>query len=173
MTVTPSAAPTEPGIDSLEYRRVFGHLPTGVSVVATVESGRAVGLIVGSVFSVSLNPPLAGLCVAHTSTSWPAIERTGRFAINVLADHQQDICRVMSTKDPDKFERVPWSASPVTGSPYVDGAAAHIDCELDTMHLAGDHWIVVGRIRHLAAEAVDPSPMVFCRTTFGRHHPLT
>ena len=163
---------TDIEIDPLDYRQVFGHLPTGVTVVATVESGRPVGLTVGSVFSVSLDPPLIGLCVALTSTTWPSIERTGRFAVSILGDHQQNVCRVMSTKDPDKFSHVDWCPAPITGSPYVQDAVAHIDCELEKVHPAGDHWIVVGRVRHLVASDSEVVPMVFCRGALGRHSVL-
>lgn len=166
-----SARP-EAAIDPATYRCALGHLPTGVTVVATIDSGRPVGLVVGSVFSVSLEPSLVGFCVALTSNTWPSLERTGRFAVSVLGDHQAAICRVMSTKNPDKFEQVPWTAAPATGSPYVDGAVASIDCELDERYVAGDHYIVVGRVRHLHSEPNSAGSLVFCRGDLGRHERL-
>ena len=47
-------------IDPALYRRVLGHYPTGVTVVAGLEGDRPVGLAIGSFFSVSLDPPLVG-----------------------------------------------------------------------------------------------------------------
>ncbi|NBY12640.1 MAG: flavin reductase [Actinobacteria bacterium] len=46
-------------IDSKHFRTVLGHLPTGVSVVTGV-NGKGVkwGITIGSVVSVSLDPPL-------------------------------------------------------------------------------------------------------------------
>jgi hypothetical protein len=41
------------------------------------------------------------------------------------------------------------SPAPVSRSPLVDGAVAHLHCDLEQQHLAGDHWIVVGRVRYL------------------------
>lgn len=62
--------------------------------------------------------------------------------------------------------------SSVTGSPLVTDAVAHLDCELDQQHLAGDHWIVVGRVRHLAFHSEAAEPLVFCRGGLGRHQLL-
>src|SRR5437867_3116349 len=62
--------------DPLLFRRILGAFPTGVTVVATIDDGRPVGLAVGPFFSVSLEPPLVGLCVmttpptATTPTPW-------------------------------------------------------------------------------------------------------
>jgi 3-hydroxy-9,10-secoandrosta-1,3,5(10)-triene-9,17-dione monooxygenase reductase component len=155
--------------DPLLFRRVLGTFPTGVTVVSTISDGRPVGLAVGSFFSVSLDPPLIGFCVMTTSSTWPAIERQGAFGVSILADGQTEVCRRLATKEPDKFDNLTWSPAPVTGSPLIEGAIGHLDCELEQQHLAGDHWIVVGRVRHLAAPQADVDPLVFCRGAFGRH----
>ncbi|MGA1261288.1 MAG: flavin reductase family protein, partial [Ilumatobacteraceae bacterium] len=44
-----------------DYRRVFGHLPTGVVVVTGLgATGEPLGITIGSFASISLDPPLAG-----------------------------------------------------------------------------------------------------------------
>lgn len=169
-------------IDPMLFRQVLGHLPTGVSIIAALDTGvrgelplekaRPVGLAAGSFFSVSLDPALVGFCVTLTSSTWPVIERTGKFGVSVLADDQVDVCKRLATKDPGKFESVPWSPSPVTGSPYIDGAVAHIDCELDQQVKAGDHWIVIGSVQHLTLHRTDAGSLVFVRGGYMTHQPL-
>jgi 3-hydroxy-9,10-secoandrosta-1,3,5(10)-triene-9,17-dione monooxygenase reductase component len=66
---------------SVLFREVLGHFPTGVTVVAAMDDARPVGLAVGSFFSVSLEPPLVGFCVMTTSSTWPVIEQCGRFCV--------------------------------------------------------------------------------------------
>ena len=158
--------------DAARFRQVLGCFPTGVTVVTTVEGGLPVGMAAGSFFSVSLDPPLVGFCVMTTSNTWPAIERSGSFGVSILADDQTEVCRQLAKKGPDKFDGVAWSPAPVTGSPLVDGAVAHLDCELEQQHLAGDHWIVVGRVRALELHRNEAEPLVFCRGGFGRQNPL-
>lgn len=159
-------------IDPMLYRNVLGHLPTGVSVIATLDEGRPVGLAAGSFFSVSLEPPLVGFCVTLTSSTWPAIERSGRFAVSVLADDQVEVCRRFAAKGPDKFAGVAWTPAPVTGAPLIDGAVAHIDCDLDRQVLAGDHWIVIGAVRHLSLHRAEAGALVFARGGYNSHQPL-
>ena len=158
--------------DPLLFRKVLGSFPTGVTVVATIDEDRPVGLAVGSFFSVSLDPPLVGFCVMTTSSTWPAIERQRSFGVSILADAQTDICRRLATKEPDKFDGLTWTPAPVTGSPLLADAVAHLDCDLEQQHLAGDHWIAVGRVRHLAFHREHANPLVFCRGGFGRQQLL-
>jgi len=158
--------------DAARFRQILGSFPTGVTVVTTLQDGRPVGLAAGSFFSVSLDPPLVGFCVMTTSNTWPAIERSGSFGVSILAEDQSDICRRLAGKAPDKFDDVPWSPAPVTGSPLVAGAVAHLDCDLEQQHVAGDHWIVVGRVRALELHRIEAEPLVFCRGGFGRQTPL-
>lgn len=159
-------------IDASLFRAVLGRFPTGVTIISTMDDERPVGLAVGSFFSVSLDPPLVGFCVMTTSSTWPVIERTGNFGVSVLADDQIDVCRQLATKDPDKFTKVPWTPAPLTGAPLVDGAVAHIDCTTEAVHAAGDHWVVIGRVHHLAAGPTSFGPLLFCAGTYGRHQTL-
>src|SRR5581483_8275696 len=163
------AGPNQRDVDAALFRRVLGSFPTGVTVVASTTENEPVGLTVGSFFSVSLDPPMVGFCVGTNSTSWPLIERSGVFAVSVLADDQVDICRMLATKEANKFATLTWSPGPVTGAPLVAGALAHIECQLETAHAAGDHWIVVGRVRDLVAGRSDGGPLSFWRGGFGRH----
>jgi 3-hydroxy-9,10-secoandrosta-1,3,5(10)-triene-9,17-dione monooxygenase reductase component len=158
--------------EAARFRRILGSFPTGVTVVTTLHDGRPVGLAAGSFFSVSLDPALVGFCVMTTSNTWPAIERSGSFGVSILADDQTDVCRRLAGKDADKFDGLAWSPAPVTGSPLLDGAVAHLDCALEQQHLAGDHWIVVGRVRALDLHRDGAEPLVFCRGGFGRHAPF-
>jgi 3-hydroxy-9,10-secoandrosta-1,3,5(10)-triene-9,17-dione monooxygenase reductase component len=158
--------------DAARFRQILGSFPTGVTVVTTLQDGRPVGMAAGSFFSVSLDPPLVGFCVMTTSNTWPAIERSGSFGVSILADDQTEVCRRLASKEPNKFDGLAWSAGPVTQSPLLDGAVAHLDCDLEQQHLAGDHWIVVGRVRSLNVHRDDAEPLVFCRGGFGRQSPL-
>lgn len=157
------------GIDAAVFRQVLGHVPTGVTVVTGMGDAGPVGLAIGSFFSVSLDPPLVGFCAGISSSSWPVIEASGAFCVNVLADDQEALCRLFASKGADKFEGVTWSAT-ASGSPRLDGVLAWIDCDVDAVHRAGDHWICVGLVRQLKVER-DAGPLVFFRGGYGRFAP--
>jgi len=159
-------------IDPMLFRRVMGHYPTGVTVVASFQDDHPVGLAIGSFFSVSLEPPLVGFCVARTSTSWPRIEASGRFGISVLAEDQHETSGRFASKVEDKFEGESWEPAPVTGSPLISGALATIDCTLHSVLEGGDHLIVLGLVRDLHVRRDDVGPLLFFKGAYGRHSSL-
>jgi flavin reductase (DIM6/NTAB) family NADH-FMN oxidoreductase RutF len=138
---------TKPHSDN--FRSVLGRLPTGVVVVTGGDQEHPSGLVVGSFMSVSLVPPLVAVCVAKTSTSWPAIEAGGSFCANVLAEGQEELARRFAVSGGDKFAGVAWSPAPTTGSPLLEGVAAWIDCRIYERYEGGDHWLVLGEVHEL------------------------
>lgn len=156
-------------IDPTLFRKAMGHYPTGVVVVASLADDKPVGLAIGSFFSVSLDPPLIGFCVARTSSSWPRIEPTGVFGITVLAEDQQETSGRFASSVEDKFAGETWVPAPVTGAPLLQGGVGHIDCELYSVQDGGDHLIVLGRVRFLDIHRPDTGPLLFFRGAYGRH----
>jgi flavin reductase (DIM6/NTAB) family NADH-FMN oxidoreductase RutF len=141
-------------------------------VVTAVEPGGApVGMAVGSFTSVSLHPPLVAFFPDRGSTSWPRIERAGRFCVNVLGAHQQDICSRFASKAEDKFAGLV-HAMTAGGSPVIDDVVAWIDCDLHAVHEAGDHYIVLGRVNALDVVRAD-QPLLFFRGAYGQFTPLS
>lgn len=155
--------------DSPHFRRVMGHLPTGVSIVTGRGEDGPSGLAVGSFMSVSLEPPLVAVCPALSSTSWPPIEATGGFCINVLSEHQAELARRFAVSGGDKFAKLDWRPGP-SGSPILDGAVAWIDCEIFSRQAAGDHLLVLGTVIELDLEA-EHEPLIFHRGAFDRFRP--
>ena len=165
------AGATEGAFDSSRFRQVLGYFPTGVTVVTAATDDGPVGLAVGSFTSVSLDPPLVAFCPGRHSTSWPKIRDAGAFCVNILAADQQDTCAVFAGKADDKFAGLRWQEAAGSGAPILDDVVAWIDCRIDAVHEAGDHWIVVGEVRALDIVRDDASPMVFCLGGYGRFEP--
>lgn len=158
--------------DSRWFREVLGQYPTGVCVVTAAEpgGGRA-GFVVGSFTSVSLDPPLVAFFPDKSSTTWPRIERAGRFCVNILSSEQETVCRQFASKGDDKFGDLPVGRTP-GGSPIIDGVVAWIDCELEHVHEAGDHFAVYGRVCDLNVEN-GSLPLLFFQGGYGRFAPLS
>ncbi|WP_236653199.1 flavin reductase family protein [Streptacidiphilus melanogenes] len=157
--------------DARVLRDALGHFATGVTVItAAGEDGQPVGFACQSFASLSLDPPLICFNVARTSSSWPRIARAGAFCVNVLAEDQGALCRsfaVSASTGADKFAGVAWEAAPATGSPRLEGALAWVDCTIHAVHTGGDHLIVLGRVRELAApRGGEAGPLVFYRSGF-------
>ncbi len=168
--VRPSASRSPTSIDAETFRRVLGHFPTGMVAVTAVVAGEATGMAVGSFMSVSLRPPLVAFGVSHGSNTWPQIRSAGSFCVNVLSEEQEALCRRFAAKGADRFRDLDWVPSR-TGSPVIHGCLAWVDCELEVEHQAGDHDLVVGRVRDLGVRDGGPGPLLFFGREFGAFRP--
>jgi flavin reductase (DIM6/NTAB) family NADH-FMN oxidoreductase RutF len=139
-------------------RRAFGRFATGVAFVTTEVSGAPLGLIVSSFAAVSLDPPLVSFCPARTSLTWRRMLEAGGFAVHVLGDRHGDFARRAAAPGADRF-----------AEPLGD-ALAVFECELEAEHPAGDHSIVIGRVRDLQLPPAG-RPLVYFAGGFGAFHP--
>ncbi|WP_137897205.1 flavin reductase family protein [Sphingomonas sp. 2SG] len=151
-------------IDPRTFRDVLGCYPTGVSVITSALQGVRLGLVVGSFTSISLDPPLVGFFPGKGSRSWPLIEQSGRFCVNVLAGHQIDICKHFASKIDDKFADLTHGQSP-SGLPIIDEAVAWIDCRIERVQEIGDHYLVVGAVEAMSGSDLH-QPLVFLRGAY-------
>jgi flavin reductase (DIM6/NTAB) family NADH-FMN oxidoreductase RutF len=154
--------------DSETFRSVLGHFCSGVVIVTSAEVDTPLGLTAQSFTALSLDPPLVLFCPARTSTTWPRFRDTGSFCVNVLGDHQEDVCNAFARSGGDKFGDVAWRWSP-SGNPKLDGCIAYVECRLSDIHDAGDHHIVVGAVEDLTL-GDRREPLVFFRGEFRRLH---
>jgi 3-hydroxy-9,10-secoandrosta-1,3,5(10)-triene-9,17-dione monooxygenase reductase component len=153
--------------DRGRFRKVLGHFPTGVVIVTAIgPDGLPAGMAVGSFTSVSLDPPLVAFLPSKTSSSFPRIRSSGSFCVNILSADQEDFSRVFAVSGADKFAGVSWRPAG-SGSPILDGVVAWIDCDIEQITDAGDHHIVLGRVRELDAFA-DRAPLLFFQSCYSR-----
>ena len=122
-------------------------------------------MVVGSFTSVSLDPPLVAFFPDKSSSSWPRIERAGRFCVNVLASDQQDLCARFAAKGIDKFDGLAHRMS-ANGSPVLDDVVAWIDCNLHAVYEAGDHYIALGEVVELETVRAE-RPLLFFQGKYG------
>lgn len=157
-------------IDPQHYRKTMGRYPTGVALIsALTENGQPVGMIVGTLTSVSLDPPLVSFMPAKTSTTWPKIQKSGRFAVSVLGADQESVVRAFGGKTATKFETVSWEKSP-HANPIADAAIAWIDCTISEVIEAGDHYIVLGAVQQMDIQGTE-LPLLFFQGGFGKFTP--
>jgi flavin reductase (DIM6/NTAB) family NADH-FMN oxidoreductase RutF len=156
----------EPRFDAREFRDTLGRLATGVALVTAVTpDGEPAALIVNSLASVSLDPPLVSFSPARSSLTWARMRRAGRFGVNVLGRGHEGFVRGAAPAGADRFGGIDW-AHGRTGVPLVADALAALECEIVDVHPAGDHWIVVGRVEALRASGAD-DPLIFFGGAFG------
>jgi len=144
-----------------EFKACFRLWPTGVSVVTTRDGeGRAHGVTMNSVTSVSLEPPLMLMCLRNDSETLAAMRASGVFCVNFLADGQQEISNRFAHRCPDKFEGVATYDGRL-GAPVLQGVLAALECRVEEVYPGGDHQIVVGELVHGTRYHPDAAPLVY------------
>lgn len=155
------AAEDAPFIDPVELRQTLGCFATGVAIVTTLgTNGRPVGMTINSFNSVSMDPPLVLWSIAKTAPSYDAFHANGSFIVNILSEHQHDLCQQFSRPAEDKFAGVAFEPG-LNGIPQLTDAAAHLECVTHERFEGGDHTIIVGRVMGL--QASDAPPLLFHR----------
>jgi 3-hydroxy-9,10-secoandrosta-1,3,5(10)-triene-9,17-dione monooxygenase reductase component len=157
--------PHAPAPDPRAFRDALGRFATGVALVTAAPGGDPAGLIVNSLTSVSLEPPLVLFCPSRSSLTWSRMRQAGRLGINVLGRQHERFAIRATPAGADRFAGLDWELGP-GGAPLVVDAIASLECEIVAEHPAGDHWIVVGRVDHLRISA-SQTPLVFHSGAFA------
>jgi flavin reductase (DIM6/NTAB) family NADH-FMN oxidoreductase RutF len=85
--------------------------------------------------------------------------------VNVLTAQQRQLCLTFADGGGrDKFAATCWHRTP-SGSPVIEGALAWLDCRIESVQQAGDHFLVLARVEHLQGRSGDP--LMFYRGGFG------
>ena len=147
-------------IDQDAFKEALRGWASGVTVVTSRAGDKVHGMTVSAFSSVSADPPLVLVCANRASKTHGVIEEGGVFAVNILAEHQQDVSNVFaSSKHEDsRLERVRWREGE-TGAPLIDEALASFECEVRSAHHEGSHTIYIGRVE--AVHTTDAAPLLY------------
>jgi flavin reductase (DIM6/NTAB) family NADH-FMN oxidoreductase RutF len=119
--------------------------------VLTIDvEGERLGLTVGSVVSLSLEPPLVGVSVSRQAAMHELLRHADEFALSLLAGDQEGVAQHFARGVPPFAH---WHGVPVRegeGPPLVAEALGWVRCSPAAEHEAGDHTLFVGSV--LAAE---------------------
>jgi flavin reductase (DIM6/NTAB) family NADH-FMN oxidoreductase RutF len=155
------------GVGADHFRSLAASLPTGVSVITTLDAdGDPTGMTCGTVCSLSCEPPLLLTCMSLGSRTLAAVERRGSFVVNVLAADGAGLASRFAGSVRDKFVGVSWSPGKSRLPVLTEATIAHAFCELYQVVKAGDHAIVIGLILD-GEHRAGISPLMYFRRAFS------
>ncbi|KAA9108069.1 flavin reductase family protein [Microbacterium rhizomatis] len=153
MTIAPEEpALPSPEVDPRIFRDTLGHYASGITIISGIDDDGPIGFTCQSFYSVSVDPPLVSFSVMTTSTTYPRVRETGRFAVNVLAHDQHAVSNQFARKGTDKWAGIDWRPAR-SGDPVILDTLMWLDCEIWAEHEAGDHQIVIGRVIEMSPPA--------------------
>ena len=162
-------SPCQARMDSWLYRRTCARFATGITVVTTYDSARHPhGMTVNSFSSVSLDPPLVLVSIDLRNAILGHFLTTRSFAINILAEGQEDLSQRFSSAAENRFEGVAWRAG-MAGVPILSGVLAHLECTVAQTFEAGDHVVLIGEVLHAEINPADDArPLVYFGSGYRR-----
>jgi flavin reductase len=126
--------------------------------VLTVDAeGERLGLTVGSLVSLSLDPPLVGVSVSTQAAMHELLRRARGFALSLLAGDQEAVAQHFARGVPPLAH---WhgiaTRADAAGAPLIEDAIGWLECDVQAEHETGDHTLFVGEV--LAAEQGRSAP---------------
>lgn len=140
-------ADTPSGFDPSDYRRALGGFGTGVALVAAKDSaGQAHGLIINSLTSVSLHPPIMLWCLANSSAAYDVFTQATAFSLNILRSDDHSVAKQFSRRGADRVIPPDQICTMDTGAPVLLAAVASLDCRMHLRQPMGDHEVIYGDV---------------------------
>ena len=138
------------------FREVFGRFATGVAVVTSAASQASGGMTANALCSLSLHPLLALVCFENNARTLPIVREAGRFGVNVLGSHQEDVAEVFASKVPESEKLEAIAHRLQDGVPIIEGALSWVVCTLRELIAGGDHTIAIGEVVAMGLGDGDP-----------------
>ena len=158
-------------VSTADFRTVMGQFATGVTVVTALDGDRPQGITVNALTSVSLDPADVVIALDRKRFIVPTIDRSGRYAVNILAEDQQWLSDCFAganvTPGRDAFCGAAWRAGDM-GLPLLVGAIAAMECEVVNRFEVGDHYLYVGRVTALSLDEPHAPPLLYHRRRYLR-----
>ena len=150
---------------SQELRKGFGSFATGVTVITCLdEEKNHHGITISSFNTVSLEPPLILWSLKKHSRLMPWVEMGKKHLIHVLERSQEDLAMHFATVKIDQFEGISHQVAN-SGLCQIDACVAYYECETVSVHIGGDHNIIVAKVLNLKNHP-DKEPLIFARSKF-------
>ena len=145
------------------FRDTVGAFATGVTVVTSHLGSLPQGMTLNSFTSVSLDPLLILVSLAHGTRTLEGISSSRKMAVNVLERRQQEVALAFA-KPRGEFPAGHTMLDP-HGFHSVRHSLAIMRCEVFDIITAGDHDLVIGEV--VSFESSPGEPLIFHRGAFG------
>jgi flavin reductase (DIM6/NTAB) family NADH-FMN oxidoreductase RutF len=133
-----------------DLRALMGRFPVGVAVVTVDAGGQKLGLTVGSLVSLSLDPPLVGFAVSKEAAMHELLREAGGCAISLLAAGQEWLAQHFARGVPPiaMWHGIGAEAG-ASGAPLLVGAIGWLECSLRDEVAAGTHTFFACDVRRV------------------------
>jgi flavin reductase (DIM6/NTAB) family NADH-FMN oxidoreductase RutF len=141
----------------------MGCFATGITVLTTRTRGSdPIGITVNSLTSVSLEPPLILFCLERAAHVYPIFKKSPAFAINILAEEQENISRHFADFRHHPEPKNIWERTQES-APILKHTLGWMICRKTAVYAGGDHDIFLAKVVKLHKRAGSRDPLLYFR----------
>ena len=127
-----------------DLRSLLSRYPTGVSVLTVDASGQRLGLTMGSLTALSLDPPLVGFAISKEAAMHELLREAGGGAVSLLAAGQDWLAQHFARGVPPiAMWHGVGTEDAASGAPLLVGALGWLECSLRDEVPVGTHTFFV------------------------------
>jgi flavin reductase (DIM6/NTAB) family NADH-FMN oxidoreductase RutF len=134
-------------------------MPGAVALITTRDpaNDKPAGLAASAVIPVSMEPPSMLIAINTSASAHSAIERAGRYCVNLLGTTQTALVGLFSNSAlrEQRFASDEWAYR--DGIPYLPTACSSIFCEVRNSLIHGTHELFVGDVYDVRSDGGDPA----------------
>lgn len=161
-------------IDAHTFRAAMGQAVTGVYLVTTDGRAGRFGMTVSSLTSITLDPATVMVSIRNRSAVLPALLENGRFAVNVLGAHHDEVSDVFAGR-PRSGERFDFNCAEFragdNGCPILGDAPVAFECGVWRIEEIHDHTLIFGSVE-ACYDASPRAPLTYYQGRYGSPQPL-
>lgn len=146
-------------------RAIFRRWPAGVSVVVAELDGRRTAITVSSLVSLSLEPPLVAISIAHAASLHEVLRDAGEWGVSLLAGDQEELAKHFSRSVPPIAL---WDGIEVRDDDprLLVGAVGWLTVRTVQEVRTGDHTLFIGELLSIEEAITAPDSLVYVHRTF-------
>jgi flavin reductase (DIM6/NTAB) family NADH-FMN oxidoreductase RutF len=129
-----------------ELRELMRRFPAGVAIVGVDVDGERLGLTVGTLIPLSLEPPLVGFAVRRSAALHELLRRAGAFGVSLLAAGQEAVAQHFARGVPPIALWEGVDVRETDGPPLLAGAIGWLTGRVATEVPAGEDTFFVGEV---------------------------
>ena len=138
------------GVETEDLRTLLGRFPAGACVLTVAAGEQKLGLTVGSLVSLSLDPPLIGFAISREAAMHELLREAGGCALSLLAAGQEWLAQHFARGVPPiaMWHAIATSEG-ANGAPLIVGALGWLECGIREQVSAGTHTFFVCDVRRV------------------------
>jgi flavin reductase (DIM6/NTAB) family NADH-FMN oxidoreductase RutF len=159
-------------VDTVAFRHAVSTFGTGVTVITTGRDGHYHGMTANAFMSLSLDPVTVLVSVEKSANTYPIIDESGVFTVNILGEDQEEISRMFASKAMQERHSLQGMEYMVgrNGVPLLPGCLAYLECRTIQKYDAWDHTLYIGEVEAARVER-DAPPLMYFRSAYRRLTP--